>query len=512
MANQAGTPTVELVQLDPRTLAAHPANIRTDLGDVTELAASIRSVGVLEPIVVVPLTDDTGNGQNGNNDKNGSYRIVAGHRRVAAAIAAKAPTVPCVVRADLTGDVDQLTGMIVENVLRANLTPTEEAAAYAQLAAFDLSATAIAKRTGRTSKKVKEALALHALPEQVKAKVANDTMTLDEAAAIEEFADDDKAYARLLKAADSGYGLAYAIADERHRRDKKQRATTAKAALADQGVKVVGTPKGWSYYCKETRVTDLALVDGVTRYTVDTHADCPGHAAFLGSDAEPVFICRDPDANGHTRMSGTNYVSPDEAARREAETAAREQRADDLAVAATVRREFLRTMLAQPKVPVEFHRACLLILFGYGLDTDRTHPALVADLLGVTRDSDSLGTAYAHRLDTTADNRLWQHPVAHAAAIAEANLDHAATGRTWNYRPRLTAHWLDLLAGLGHECSAIEQTVYDEAVATAAEDNDDDGEDHGDVDDRDDDVDIDQRDDNDDALDTNDGGDSHMTD
>ena len=53
-ASKASTPTVELVQLDPRTLAAHPANIRTDLGDVTELAASIRSVGVLEPIVVVP--------------------------------------------------------------------------------------------------------------------------------------------------------------------------------------------------------------------------------------------------------------------------------------------------------------------------------------------------------------------------------------------------------------------------------------------------------------------------
>lgn len=491
MANTATTPTVELVQLDPRTLAAHPANIRTDLGDVTELAASIRSVGVLEPIVVVPVTADDTDGQNGNDKKSG-YRIIAGHRRVAAAISAKTATVPCVVRADLTGDVDQLTGMIVENVLRADLTPAEEAAAYAQLAAFDLTPAAIAKRTGRTSKKVREALALHALPEQVKQRVSEQSMTLEDAAAIEEFADDPKAHARLLKAADSGYGLKYAIADERHRRDKKQRTEASKTALKDQGVKVVGTPKGWPYYCKEARVTDLALVDGVTRYTAERHADCPGHAAFLDSDGQPVFICRDPDEAGHTRLTGTNYVTPDEAARRDAEQAMREQRADDLAVAATVRREFLRTLLAQPKVPVEFHRACLLILFGYSLDTDRAHPALVADLLGVTRDDNGLGTAYAKRLDTTADNRLWQHPVAHAAAIAEANLDHAATGRTWNYRPGLTVHWLDLLAGLGHECSAVEQTVYDEAVAAAEADDDEDEEDVVDADD-DDKRDVDQQ-------------------
>jgi ParB/RepB/Spo0J family partition protein len=434
MANQATTAPVELVQLDPRSLAEHPANIRTDLGDVTELAASIRSVGVLEPIVVVPVTSEDSDAQNGNDEKSG-YRIIAGHRRVAAAIAAKQPTVPCVVRGDLSGDVEQLTGMIVENVLRANLTPAEEAAAYAQLAAFDLTPAAIAKRTGRSSKKVRDALALHALPEQVKQRVADEAMTLDEAAAIDEFADDPKAHARLLKAADTGYGLKYAIADERHRKEKKQRTDTAKKALTEQGVKVVGAPKGWPYFCKEARVTDLALVDGVTRYTVDTHAGCPGHAAFLDRDAEQVFICREPDEHGHTRLTCTNYVTPDEAARRDAEAAEREQRADELAVATTVRRDFIRNLLVQPKVPVDFHRACLLILFGYSGDTDREHPMLAADLLGVTRDTDSLGTAYAKRLDHTGENRLWQHPLAHAAAIAEANLDRAGTERTWSYRP-----------------------------------------------------------------------------
>src|SRR5947209_14091823 len=239
MADQAATPT--LVELDPTTLAEHPANVRFDLGDLTELTASIKAVGVLEPVIVTPITGDSENG----NNSNGGYRILAGHRRVAAAIRAKTATVPCLIRDDLSGDADALTTMIVENVQRAELTRTEEAAAYAQLAAFDLSAAQIAKRTGRDTKTVKDALKLHALPEQVKTPVADGTITLEEAAAIAEFADDPKAHARLMKAAQSGYGLSYAIADERHRRAKAERKTANRAALEKAGVKVVGQPKGF---------------------------------------------------------------------------------------------------------------------------------------------------------------------------------------------------------------------------------------------------------------------------
>ena len=54
--------------LDPRALAANPANVRRDLGDLSALVASIRSVGVLEPLIVIP-------------DGDGGHLIVAGHRR-----------------------------------------------------------------------------------------------------------------------------------------------------------------------------------------------------------------------------------------------------------------------------------------------------------------------------------------------------------------------------------------------------------------------------------------------
>ena len=68
------------------------------------------------------------------------------------------------------------------------------------------------------------------------------------------------------------------------------------------------------------------------------------------------------------------------------------------------------------------------------------------------------------RLDKTADTKLWQHTVAHAAALGEANLDRLASGRGWGYRPGLAVTWLDLLTAYGHQPADIEQ-VRDDADA-----------------------------------------------
>jgi ParB family chromosome partitioning protein len=63
--------TSALLDLPIESLTAHPANLRFDLGDVSALTESIREVGLIEPIIVAPLSE-------------GGYRIVAGHRRTAA--------------------------------------------------------------------------------------------------------------------------------------------------------------------------------------------------------------------------------------------------------------------------------------------------------------------------------------------------------------------------------------------------------------------------------------------
>jgi ParB family chromosome partitioning protein len=450
------------VELDPRSLAAHPGNIRDDLGDLTELTASIKTVGVLEPVIITPVATD----EEPKSAKTGTaYRILAGHRRVAAAIKAKATTVPCIVRADLDSDVDSLTTMIVENVHRADLSATEEAAAYAQLAAFDLTPTQIAERTGRRTKAVRDALKLHRLPDTVRQPVADGAITLEQAAEIAKFADDEKAHARLMKAAESGYGLSYAIAEEKHRRDRNARKAKNKAALVKAGVKVIGKPRGYPYDGPVAPVGNLCLADGATRYSVETHADCPAHAAFLdAATGEPIYVCTDPDGSGHVRMTATRYVSPEEAARREAEEAAQAERTEALMVAGQVRGEFLRTLVATTKQPPSLTATALLIMFGYADDLARNHAHLVADLLGINPDVESVGRAYSDKIVNVSPAKACQHLLAHAAAIAETNLARLAAGRTWGYRPALTVTWLDLLETLGYQPSEIERAVRNEAV------------------------------------------------
>jgi ParB family transcriptional regulator, chromosome partitioning protein len=471
MAATATAPT--LVELDPKSLAEHPANIRFELGDLTELTASIKAVGVLEPVIVVPITDEN----KSSNDKKGkAYRILAGHRRVAAAVKAKSATVPCIVRDDLAGDVDALTTMIIENVMRADLSPVEEAAAYAQLAAFDLNPTQIAERTGRKTKAVRDGLKLNGLPEQVKQPVADGSITLAEAAAIAEFAEDEKAHARLLKAAADGWGLSYKIADERNRRKKAAAKAKHRETLTKAGVKIVGQPKSFPYGSREARVTALACADGTTAYTVETHRDCPGHATFLdNSTGEPVFICRDPDEHGHVRLLRTNHISPAEAERRAAEDAAYAEHVEALTVAAQVRREFIRDrVINQAKPAPQLIRAALAMLFAYIEDVRRGHVPLVAELLGLDGDTISVGKAYAARLDKTTEARLWQHTVAHAAALAEASIDACASRHRIGYRPLIVATWFDLLETCGYQPSEVEQAVRAEAEADRRLDNEDD--------------------------------------
>jgi ParB family chromosome partitioning protein len=459
-AMTASTATPVYVELDPRSLAAHPGNIRDDLGDLNELTASIKAVGVLEPVIIVPVVNKDKSAKTGT-----AYRILAGHRRVAAAVKANATTVPCIVRVDLDSDLDSLTTMIVENVHRADLSATEEAAAYAQLTAFDLTPVQIAERTGRKTKTVRDALKLHRLPDNVRQPVADGAITLEQAAEIAKFADDEKAHARLMKAAESGYGLSYAIAEEKHRRDRNVRKAKNKTALVKAGVTVIGKPKGYPYDGPVVPVSGICLADGTTRYTVETHADCPAHAAFLDSTSgEPIYVCTDPDGNGHVRVTATRYVGPEEAARCEAEETARAERTEALMVAGQVRGEFLRALVATTKQPAALIEAALLILFGYCEDMARNHAHLVADLIGINPDVKSIGRAYADKITNPTPAKACQHLTAHAAAIAETNLARLAAGRTWGYRPALTVTWLDLIESLGYQPSEIERAARDEAV------------------------------------------------
>jgi ParB family chromosome partitioning protein len=143
---------------------------RVDAEGVGGLADSVRAQGVIQPIVVRP-------------DGDGGYELIAGERRWRAAKAAGLATVPALVRE--TDDRDSLLLALVENVAREDLSPVEEARAYAVLQdEFGLSLGDIAERVGHSKPAVSNRLRLLDLPEDVLALVERGALTEGHARAV----------------------------------------------------------------------------------------------------------------------------------------------------------------------------------------------------------------------------------------------------------------------------------------------------------------------------------------
>ncbi|MBQ6986833.1 MAG: ParB N-terminal domain-containing protein, partial [Oscillibacter sp.] len=119
-------------------IAPHPDNPRKDLGDLTELADSIRAKGILENLVVIRnpgnlkrIAFPEGGSAELWGDDEPQYRVVIGHRRLAAAKLAGLEMVPCVLQ-EMTRD-EAIAAMLTENGQRTALTPYEEALGFRQL-------------------------------------------------------------------------------------------------------------------------------------------------------------------------------------------------------------------------------------------------------------------------------------------------------------------------------------------------------------------------------------------
>jgi ParB/RepB/Spo0J family partition protein len=440
-----------ITYLDPTELIPNPRNPRTSLGDLTELAASIAAGGVLEPIIVAP-------------SEVGGYLVLFGHRRRQAAIDAGLAAVPCIVRPEYAAnDAEQLVGMLAENLHRADLTAVEEAEGYAQLAAFDWTPEQIAARTGRRTDRVRQGLAVAKLPEEVRPRVADGEWTLEQAAGVEEFADDEKAVARLARV--SGSYLHYALADERARRDGKAKATETRVRLADQGVRIIPKPKDLPWGSAAVELDRLIDNKG-RKLTPGKHRRCAGHAAIVDTDGTPIFVCQHPKEYDHQTPPGYQHKTREEAEAEHAEHEARKQQEQDWAVATEARRSFLREYLAQRgKAPAGTLRTATTLLYGYAAYRTPDLDA-VADLLGLT--AEDMSAALAHTAAKTGETRLPLLMLAYAAAHAESNLDHVQ--HRYGYNVALAAQWLAVVGQLGYPLSDIEQQTATDARRQDEED------------------------------------------
>lgn len=157
-----------------------------DEDDLKELSASIKEVGVLQPVVVRSIPEK------GRSEKlqefiaekpEARYELIMGERRLRASELAGETTIPAIIRE--TDDGDLLRDALLENLHRAQLNPLEEASAYQQLMAdFGATQEELAKRIARSRPQIANTLRLLKLPPSVQKKVAAQVITAGHARAL----------------------------------------------------------------------------------------------------------------------------------------------------------------------------------------------------------------------------------------------------------------------------------------------------------------------------------------
>lgn len=130
-------------------LEPHPDNIREDIGDVADTAASMLAHGIIQPLTVIP-----------RDDKPGYFWIIAGNRRYHAARRAHIEQIPVIIRRDITTLASITEVMLIENCQRADLNPIEKAEAMGRLRKAGKTNVQIARSIGLSDATVSYFLAL----------------------------------------------------------------------------------------------------------------------------------------------------------------------------------------------------------------------------------------------------------------------------------------------------------------------------------------------------------------
>ena len=219
----------EIVYIPAERLVPHPDNPRKDLGDLTELAASIKENGIFQNLTVVPEFEDR-------------FTVIIGHRRLAAAKLAGLTELPCVV-VEMTPK-EQVQTMLLENMQRSDLTVYEQAQGFQMM--LDLGATVeeIAEKSGFSEKTVRRRVKMMELDQDKLKEVSFRQLSLgdfDTLAQIEDIQERNKVLESIgTRDFDANVSRALSVQNERKNRP------LVKAWLKEVGAKELSSQEAWS--------------------------------------------------------------------------------------------------------------------------------------------------------------------------------------------------------------------------------------------------------------------------
>lgn len=180
------------IPLDQILAEGNIRSFRFDTEGARQLVASVRSIGVIEPVIVVPL----GGKSNGHR-----YQLVAGFRRYSAACEAGLDRIPAVIKSGLD-DAQILEIRLVENLQRLDMNPIEEARAVKEFSSKTrLNQEGVGNRIGRSGAWVSLRLGLLDLPNDVQERLADGRLSVAHGNALIPYATRDPRLIRQAAAA-----------------------------------------------------------------------------------------------------------------------------------------------------------------------------------------------------------------------------------------------------------------------------------------------------------------------
>jgi ParB family chromosome partitioning protein len=163
-----GLQEISVSSIDPNP--NQPRN-HFDEDSLAELSASIKAIGLLQPVLVRPSSTPD------------RFELIAGERRWRASKRAGLSTIPAIVR--VTDDVSSVEQALVENLHRQDLTPLEEAAAYQQLLEdFSMTHEQVAAKVGKSRSAITNSLRLLTLPSTIQQYLAEGRLSAGHAKAL----------------------------------------------------------------------------------------------------------------------------------------------------------------------------------------------------------------------------------------------------------------------------------------------------------------------------------------
>jgi len=432
-------PTLEM--LDPTTLTVD-VNVRKDAALTADFIASIKEHGVMEPVIAHRKDD-------------GTVHVLMGQRRTLGAIEAQRAEIPVMI-INSPKEAERIVTQVVENIQRAELTEADEADAYHQLSLIGVSAAAIAKKTGR--KKTTIEGALKAKASEAGTAALGKGYTIDEALTLAEFEGDEEATAELesviMDEPDQLFHVAQQLRDDR----------AAAAALAEftaeleaTGTTIVEKP---GYHDDHTaRVSELKRADGEPATEED------GNAVFITQNhtecsTVPVIVgwkeLGFKDRYSYSSSANTGPMTEEQKAERKRLI----ENNKKMLAATTVRREYIKTLLAKKQAPKGWQYFSVHAITHHPETASGYEGKVAADMVGA-KSEESGRWGWNPLKDHVAKSTT--RPEFSLIALVCAGYEKTIAKDSWRSPTQTHRDYLNQLVTWGYVPSEVEQIIIDSA-------------------------------------------------